>query len=119
LLRLGTGIFLVCLGFGGMPSAIEDPILLGRDLIASATGISLLLGLWTPAAGALAAINEISSAWLQHTSGHDARLIHLLLALVTTGIAMLGPGAWSIDARLYGRKRFNLGHGLEKDPSKE
>jgi putative oxidoreductase len=23
-------------------------------------------------------------------------------------LAMIGPGAWSVDARLYGRKRFDM-----------
>ncbi len=31
---------------------------------------------------------------------------HILLAAVAAGLAMPGPGAWSIDARLFGRKRL-------------
>jgi putative oxidoreductase len=36
------------------------------------------------------------------------RLIHIFLAVLAAGVAMLGPGAWSIDARLFGRKRFRM-----------
>ena len=32
----------------------------------------------------------------------------MFLAVLTAGVAMLGPGAWSIDARLFGRKRFDM-----------
>lgn len=34
----------------------------------------------------------------------------MLLALIGVSLVMLGPGAWSIDARVYGRKRIDLGH---------
>jgi hypothetical protein len=33
------------------------------------------------------------------------RLVSLLLATIGGGLAMLGPGLWSIDARLFGWKR--------------
>jgi putative oxidoreductase len=30
----------------------------------------------------------------------------IFLAVLCASVAMLGPGAWSIDARLFGRRRF-------------
>jgi uncharacterized membrane protein YphA (DoxX/SURF4 family) len=33
---------------------------------------------------------------------------HLLLAILGISLAMLGPGAWSIDALLFGRKRITV-----------
>lgn len=33
---------------------------------------------------------------------------HLLLAALGAGLAMLGPGAWSVDSRLFGRKRLDI-----------
>jgi len=67
-------------------------------------GILLLAGLWTPVAGALQAIIEV---WILFSKGHGANL-HLLLAAVGVSLVMLGPGAWSLDARLFGRKRVNI-----------
>jgi hypothetical protein len=32
-------------------------------------------------------------------------------------VAMLGPGAWSIDARLFGRKRFDIHRTRGRKPS--
>jgi putative oxidoreductase len=32
----------------------------------------------------------------------------LIEALLGAVLAMVGPGAWSIDARLYGRKRIEI-----------
>jgi putative oxidoreductase len=34
--------------------------------------------------------------------------VHLLLAVLAFSLAMLGPGAWSIDAGLFGRKRIAI-----------
>ena len=72
-------------------------------------GIFLLAGLWTPAMGALIALGELWVALSLDSSQPDNRLIHTFLAVLTAGVAMLGPGAWSIDARLFGRKRFKVG----------
>jgi hypothetical protein len=36
------------------------------------------------------------------------RWLHILLAILAASVAMLGPGAWSVDSRLFGRKRFEI-----------
>jgi uncharacterized membrane protein YphA (DoxX/SURF4 family) len=42
---------------------------------------------------------------------------HILLAVLAAGVAMLGPGAFSVDARLFGRKRFEMnGRTRRNDP---
>ena len=71
---------------------------------ASVTGSGLLLfaGLWTPVAGAVVALFEIS----QILSVDQDPLVCLLSAAIAGGLAMLGPGRWSIDARLFGWKRI-------------
>ena len=108
LLRLGVGVALMYLGISRLFGTPELPIAIARDLIEAAGGIFLLAGLWTPVMGALIAMDEL---WIAFTlnSQPDGRLIHIFLAVLTTGLAMLGPGAWSIDARLFGRKRFKMG----------
>lgn len=30
-----------------------------------------------------------------------------MLVVLGASLAMIGPGAWSLDARLFGRKQFN------------
>jgi hypothetical protein len=35
----------------------------------------------------------------------------LQLAILGAGLAMIGPGAFSVDARLFGRKRIDLPNG--------
>jgi uncharacterized membrane protein YphA (DoxX/SURF4 family) len=98
----------MCLGIGGFLATVREPITIALDLVAAAGGILLLTGLWTPVVGALVAIDELWIALSVYSSQREGRWIHILLAVVTAGVAMLGPGAWSIDARLFGRKRFDM-----------
>jgi len=65
-------------------------------------GILLMLGLWTPIVGVLVALVE---AWKILTVPGD-KWLYLLLGTVCAAVAMLGPGRWSIDARLFGWKRI-------------
>ena len=74
------------------------------QFIAVTDGVLLLAGLWTPVAGALKTVIEL---WIIFSSG-DAMVAHLLRAMLGAGLVMLGPGAWSVDARLFGRKRIDI-----------
>lgn len=73
-------------------------------LIEAAAGVLLLLGLWTPAAGALAAAVEV---WIALSHAGDP-WVTTILAILAATLAMIGPGAWSIDARLFGRKHMEI-----------
>jgi uncharacterized membrane protein YphA (DoxX/SURF4 family) len=73
-------------------------------LFSCTVGVSLLLGLWTPLAASCQAIIEILLA-LTGVTFESTYLIHALIGL---SLVMLGPGSWSIDARLYGRKRIYI-----------
>jgi len=73
-------------------------------LIGATAGILLLVGLWTPAVGALAAIFEL---WNIFSRTGDLWTATILATLAAT-IAMIGPGAWSVDARLFGRKHMEI-----------
>jgi uncharacterized membrane protein YphA (DoxX/SURF4 family) len=72
------------------------------QLIAASAGIPLLVGLWTPMAGTLVAIVEVWIAFSRPASP----FIPIMLATLGATLAMIGPGAWSIDARLFGRKHI-------------
>jgi putative oxidoreductase len=67
-------------------------------------GLFLLAGLWTPIAGAFVAALGI---WFAFTHAADS-LASVLLATIGVVLALVGPGAWSIDARLFGWKRIDV-----------
>jgi putative oxidoreductase len=73
-------------------------------VLAAAAGILLLAGLWTPVAGALVAIVEL---WIAFSRYGDPWM-HILLAALGAALALIGPGAWSVDARLFGWKRIDI-----------
>jgi uncharacterized membrane protein YphA (DoxX/SURF4 family) len=73
-------------------------------VLAAVAGILLTVGLWTPIAGTLVAVIEL---WYAFSQPGDP-LIHILLATRGAALALLGPGAWSVDARLFGWKRIDL-----------
>jgi uncharacterized membrane protein YphA (DoxX/SURF4 family) len=106
LMRLGMGISLIYLGTAGLWKEIQDTTSVAQNLIATAAGVSLLAGLWTPIMGALAALGQMWIALSLPSSQPAGEWIHILLAVLSASAAMLGPGAWSIDARLFGRRRF-------------
>ena len=73
------------------------------SLVGACAGVLLLVGLWTPIVGALIALIEL---WVAMTHIPDAWPAIILATLAGT-VAMIGPGAWSIDARLFGRKHIS------------
>jgi putative oxidoreductase len=72
-------------------------------LIAAIAGVFLLLGLWTPLAGITIAIVGV---WVFFFACSTHSLTAIIVAVLGATVAMIGPGLWSIDARLYGRKHL-------------
>jgi hypothetical protein len=80
----------------------SEPALVIPQLLAAGAGILLLLGLWTPVIGVTISVLEVWIVFL-----HPGNLmVPILLATFGSTLAIIGPGAWSIDARLLGRKHF-------------
>jgi putative oxidoreductase len=71
-------------------------------LINGGAALLLLLGLWTPVAGAVIASCEL---WVL-VSGGEEFWLSLILATLGASLAMIGPGALSVDALLFGRKQI-------------
>jgi putative oxidoreductase len=62
------------------------------DGLAIAAEMLLVAGLWTPVSGSLLA----------------ALVGDILLAAIGAALALLGPGAWSVDARPFGWRRIDV-----------
>jgi len=74
------------------------------QIIGVFAGLLLLVGLGTPVIGGLVAAIEL---WIAMSQVGNP-WIPILLASLGGTAAMIGPGAWSIDARLFGRKHIDL-----------
>jgi len=66
-------------------------------VVTTGVGILLLIGLWTPIAGALVAVIAVWHAF--HHPGDPWSCI--MLGTLGAALALRGPGGWSVDARLF------------------
>jgi hypothetical protein len=74
------------------------------ELVTAGAAVFLLVGLWTPIAGALLAVAELGLAF-----SHPAEpWTFVNVAVLGAALAMLGPGGCSVDARLFGRKQIQI-----------
>jgi putative oxidoreductase len=98
--RLVIGIALLTNGLAQLKTPAAG--LMVPEISGAVLGLFILAGLWTPVIGALVAAVEL---WIV-LAGRDEIWMSLLLAAFAGTLAMIGPGAWSIDARLFGRKHI-------------
>ena len=102
-MRVVAGCVLLIEGFLALRSGLSS----GQatvQVISMAGGILLLAGLWTPIAGTLVTLLEIWRA----ISGDGDPSTSILLGTLTGALTVLGPGTWSVDARLFGWKRIDI-----------
>jgi putative oxidoreductase len=108
----GTGLLLLRLA-AGSPLIIDaihgllrphDVAAVAAQLGAIAAGACMVAGVWTPVAGALQVFIELWNLLSQTGTERSA----VLLGAMAASVMMLGPGAWSVDARRFGRKRIDL-----------
>jgi putative oxidoreductase len=105
----GAGLLLLRLGAGasclfGVAQSVAPALRVPLESIGWLTAPFLVIGLWTPFAGIVQVIVTLCGALLPASPDVD----HMMRAVFGASLAMLGPGAWSVDARLFGRKRFDI-----------
>jgi putative oxidoreductase len=97
----------MCFGIANARGA--HPLMIGvLQMIGVAAGVLILIGLWTPVAGSVVALVQLWIAFARYSSHFAELWILVMQAVLGAALAMIGPGAWSIDARLFGRKHIDL-----------
>ena len=103
LLRLAAGTSLLLHETSQL--TLEEPVSQTVTLVVRACLSTLLVaGVWTPVVGTLTATLELATAFW-----HPSDMwIHGLVASLGVALALLGPGAWSVDAWLFGWRRIDI-----------
>jgi putative oxidoreductase len=101
LLRLLAGGALIHCGIAATSVGGHTGVVV-LQVAGAAAGLLIVGGLWTPVVGVLVGVVEASIAFTQP----GTQPLAIILAGVGISLAMIGPGAWSIDAQLYGRKQI-------------
>jgi hypothetical protein len=115
----GLGLFLLRLSAAGMLLTISFPRaeVTSSELAFAALAVlaaCLVLGVFTPIVCTLGCCLEIAVL----VSLRGAFALHLLFSLVDMGaLGLLGPGGYSLDARMFGRRRVVLSSGDGSDIS--
>lgn len=102
-MRVVTGIGLVVQVAVALRGAVPPgPAIL--YLLTGIMGLLLLAGLYTPIVGAMLTVVALAHAFLHPQNPW----ICILMGTLGAALALLGPGAWSVDARLFGRREIDL-----------
>jgi uncharacterized membrane protein YphA (DoxX/SURF4 family) len=99
-LMLGSGFFADAIASLREP-VFSQSIPAGAEIL---IGALIVVGLWTPIAGVIAGLFQLGVVLLADQTIE----LQLLRAAVGMSLAFLGPGAWSVDARLFGRRRVEI-----------
>ena len=114
LLRVAIGATAVVQGGAYLtePGSGSSASLAGLIVIAS--GVSLLIGFLTPVGGVLMALATIGIArsWVPPAASNlfNTPLPAFLVVIIAAAITLMGPGALSVDRRLFGRREIIIPH---------
>jgi putative oxidoreductase len=99
-LRTTCAVYVLCADVPVLTNAGSTRII--GVVVAICAALALFVGCGTPLAGCIVAFLEFWQA-----NAYPKQLLPAILtAVIAFSLTLLGPGAWSVDARLYGRRRI-------------
>jgi uncharacterized membrane protein YphA (DoxX/SURF4 family) len=114
LLRVVIGVTSVAQGATYVTAANSTVWLHAAGVLAITTGASLVVGFLTPGASAIVGFGTFALTLVPSSAPYFPTQADTLSSLfvVTDAavITLLGPGAFSLDARLFGRREIIISH---------
>ncbi len=112
LLRVLVACSLIAQSIGYVQMPNRSLVAWGLAALTFAGGVFLLIGLMTPFMAVLVAAGGIAAvlSWIplpDHALSYSYPAI-LNLIVLSIAIALLGPGAFSLDARMFGRREITI-----------
>jgi len=111
LLRSTVGLVLISAGAYSLSRADEVTLLvLILAIAAFASGLLLLIGFFTPIGGTLGALSAACAVLFAVPMGAlnpmQLKVSAVVVVVMAGVVGILGPGAFSIDSRLFGRRKI-------------
>jgi uncharacterized membrane protein YphA (DoxX/SURF4 family) len=110
LLRGAVGIAILAEGGLYLAGRADSATVSCAAIMSVVAGGALVVGILTPLASLLTGLLALAIGFsflpAPVSNIFDARLSASLFAMVTAAIVFIGPGAFSLDARLFGRRQI-------------
>jgi uncharacterized membrane protein YphA (DoxX/SURF4 family) len=110
LLRTTVGLTMLIRDGACLPEAADRPAVYVASVLGIVAGGLLLVGFLTTFAGIgggiVAMLTAIKVLPICSSGGFDSRLGLIFGLAILLALAILGPGAYSVDARLFGRREI-------------
>jgi len=109
-LAIGSSALLNAVGFLVSSEARAiGPVVL--SVVVALVGLAIVLGFLTPFVGTMAAVVHLLSLFSGRLTfgsplGGQPVTTNIELAVLSISVVLLGPGAFSLDARLFGRREI-------------
>jgi uncharacterized membrane protein YphA (DoxX/SURF4 family) len=120
LLRTTVGLTMVIGDGACLREAADRPVVYVASVLGILAGCLLLAGFLTTLAGITGGMVAMLTAFkflpICSSGGFDSRLAFIFGLAILLALAILGPGAYSIDARLFGRREIIIPPANVREP---